>query len=99
MEPAVYPASALEQAMKGQEVMLRAIDGRLKWYQAAEILAISDRQMRRLKQRYERWDYDGLFDQRGVPRPICFLPSGGSAPARPRPGSIVRYCWVGRLPA
>jgi transposase len=50
--------------MKVQEVMLRAIDGRLKWYQAAEILRISDRQMRRWKARYERWGYDGLFDRR-----------------------------------
>jgi transposase len=63
-EPAVYPASAVERAMKVQEVILRAVDGRLKWYQAAEILGISDRQMRRWKGRYEREGYDGLFDRR-----------------------------------
>ncbi len=63
-EPAVYPASAVERAMKVQEVILRAIDGRLKWYQAAEILGISARQVRRWKRRYERWGYDGLFDRR-----------------------------------
>jgi transposase len=40
------------------------MDGRLKWYQAAEILGISDRQMRRWKRRYEHWGYDGLFDRR-----------------------------------
>lgn len=64
MEPGHYPFSAVERAMKVQEVILRAIDGRLKWYQAAEILGISDRQMRRWKQRYERLGYDGLFDRR-----------------------------------
>ncbi len=64
MEPAGYPASAGERAMKVQEVILRAVDGRLKWYQAAEILGISDRQMRRWKYRYERFGYDGLFDRR-----------------------------------
>jgi len=64
MDSAVYPASAVERAMKVQEVILRAIDGRLKWYQAAEILGISDRQMRRWKQRYECVGYDGLFDRR-----------------------------------
>ena len=64
MDSAVYPTSAVERAMKVQEVMLRAIDGRLKWYQAAEILGISDRQMRRWKRRYERVGYDGLFDRR-----------------------------------
>ena len=63
-EPAVYPSSAMERAMKVQEVIVRAIDGRLKWYQAAEILGISDRQMRRWKRRYEQRGYDGLFDRR-----------------------------------
>ena len=48
MEITYYPSSAVEQAMKVQELILRAIDGRLKWYQAAEILGISDRQIRRL---------------------------------------------------
>jgi transposase len=64
MEPYDYPSSAVERAMKVQEVILRAIDGRLKWYQAAEIIGISDRQMRRWKVRYERCGYDGLFDRR-----------------------------------
>lgn len=64
MESVGYPASAVERAMKVQEVILRAIDGRLKWYQAAEILGISDRQMRRWKRRYEQRGYDGLFDRR-----------------------------------
>lgn len=50
--------------MKVQEVILRAIDGRLKWYEAAEVLGISERQMRRWKRRYEKWGYDGLFDRR-----------------------------------
>ncbi len=64
MDSAVYPSSAMERAMKVQEVILRAIDGRLKWYQAAEILGISDRQMRRWRRRYEQRGYDGLFDRR-----------------------------------
>lgn len=59
-----YPAAAVERAMKVQEVLLRAIDGRLKWYQAAEVLGVSDRQMRRIKRRYERHGYDGLGDRR-----------------------------------
>lgn len=64
MEEDLYPFLAVERAMKVQEVILRAIDGRLKWYQAAEILGISDRQMRRWKVRYEKEGYDGLFDRR-----------------------------------
>jgi hypothetical protein len=62
MQQVAYAPSAVERAMKVQEVILRAVDGRLKWYQAAEILGISDRQMRRWKWRYEQWGYDGLFD-------------------------------------
>lgn len=64
MEICYYPSSVMERVMKVQEVILRAIDGRLKWYQAAEILGISDRQMRRWKKRYEEFGYDGLFDRR-----------------------------------
>lgn len=50
--------------MKVQEVILRAIGKRISWWQAAEILGISDRQMRRWKRRYERCGYDGLFNRR-----------------------------------
>lgn len=64
MERIYYLSAAVERAMKVQEVILRAMDGRLKWYQAAEVLGISDRQMRRWKRRYEQWGYDGLFDRR-----------------------------------
>lgn len=59
-----YPKPALERAMKVQEVILRAMSGRINWIQAAEILGISDRQMRRWKKRYELYGYDGLYDRR-----------------------------------
>ena len=65
-----YPEAALERAMKVQEVILRAIGKRITWWQAAEIVGISDRQMRRWKRRYEVWGYDGLYDRRrGQPSP------------------------------
>ncbi len=41
--------------MKAREVILRAIDGGLNWYQDAEILGSSDRQIRSWCPRYERW--------------------------------------------
>jgi len=51
------------------EVIVRAIAKDLTWIQAAWICGITERHMRRLKQRYERWGYDGLVDQRsGRPR-------------------------------
>jgi transposase len=43
---------------------------RITWWQAAEILGISDRSMRRWRWRYEQHGYDGLFDRRrGRPSP------------------------------
>lgn len=59
-----YPQPAVERAMKVQEVLLRAASGKLHWWQAAEILGVSVRTMRRLKWRYEQHGYDGLFDRR-----------------------------------
>src|SRR5664280_2870819 len=63
-----YPASAVERAMKVEEVLLRATAGKIMWWQAAEIIGISERQLRRWRKRYEACGYDGLLDRRrGVP--------------------------------
>ena len=59
-----YPRLAVERAMKMQEVILRAMSGQYQWFQAAEILGVSCRTMRRWRQRYERQGYDGLYDRR-----------------------------------
>jgi transposase len=60
----LYPARALERAMKISEVITRAINGKINWIQAAEILGMSDRQLRRWRKRWDRYGYDGLFDHR-----------------------------------
>ncbi len=59
-----YSKAAMERAMKVQEVILRAMAKRITWWQAAEIIGISDRHMRRWRERYEEFGYDGLFDRR-----------------------------------
>ena len=65
-----YPADAWERAMKVQEVILRAMAKRITWWQAAEIIGLSDRSLRRWRGRYEQHGYDGLFDRRrGRPSP------------------------------
>jgi transposase len=65
-----YSATAEERTMKVQEVILRALAKKITWWQAAEILGISDRQVRRWKLRYEEQGYDGLYDRRrGKPSP------------------------------
>lgn len=61
---AYYPESAVRRAMKVQEIILRAVSGEILWMEAAEILGITDRQMRRWKKRYEKCGYDGLYDRR-----------------------------------
>jgi transposase len=53
------------KAMTRREVIVRAIAKQITWIQAAWICGITERHMRRLKQRYEQWGYDGLVDQRG----------------------------------
>ena len=65
-----YRKAAMERAMKVQEVILRAMAKKITWWQAAEILGLSDRSMRRWRERYEEFGYDGLFDRRqGKPSP------------------------------
>jgi len=60
----LYPSLALERAMKVQDVILRAISGKILWMQAAEILGMSPRSMSRWKWRYEKQGYTGLIDRR-----------------------------------
>src|SRR5271165_536762 len=65
-----YTEAAMERAMKVEEVILRAIAGKISWWQAAEIIGISDRQMRRWHERYEQFGIRGLYDRRrGQPSP------------------------------
>ena len=65
-----YPRAAVERAMKIQEVILRAVTKKITWAQAGEIIGLCERQMRRWKERYQEYGYDGLFDRRtGKPSP------------------------------
>ncbi len=50
--------------MKVQEVILKAMAGTLKWWEAAEIIGVSDRTMRRWRAHYEEHGYNGLYDRR-----------------------------------
>jgi transposase len=59
-----YPRTAAERAMKLQEVLLRATSGKIKWWQAAELIGISERQMRRWRKRLEEQGPQGLLDRR-----------------------------------
>jgi hypothetical protein len=41
------PAAEMERMMMAQEVILKAAAGKLKWWEAAEIMGVTDRTMRR----------------------------------------------------
>ncbi len=59
-----YSETAVERAMKVQEVILRAVAKKITWIQAAEILGVSPRHMRRWKEKYEQFGFHALFDGR-----------------------------------
>ena len=50
--------------MKAKEVMEKALRGELRWIDAADILGISDRQMRRWRLKYQAASVEGLTDAR-----------------------------------
>src|SRR5260370_41290016 len=63
-----YPQRARERAMKVEEVILRALSKQITFWQAAWILRISPRHLRRVMERYRRSGFDGLLDRRrGLP--------------------------------
>jgi hypothetical protein len=65
-----YSKAAVERAMKVQEVMMRAWAKKITWWQAAEILGITDRHLRRIREGYEKFGYFSLLDKRrGQPSP------------------------------
>lgn len=59
----------MQRAMKIQEVIWRAMAKRISWWEAAEIIGISDRSLRRWKQRYEQYGYDCSTGGAGNPVP------------------------------
>ena len=50
--------------MKVQDVLLKAMAKKITWWEAAEIIGVSDRTMRRWRERLERDGYTGLADRR-----------------------------------
>lgn len=59
-----FPTAEMERAMKIQEVILKAMAGKLKWWEAAEIIGVTDRTMRRWRAEYAEHGYKGLWDYR-----------------------------------
>jgi transposase len=60
----VFAAAAVERAMKLQEVLMRALSGTISWLQAADIVGLHPRSVRRWRARYEAGGAVALYDQR-----------------------------------
>jgi len=65
----VLVAAAVERAMKRQEVIMRALSGALTWLQAADILGMEPRSLRRWRARFEAGGAVALYDRRRLPSP------------------------------
>ena len=61
-----YTRAATERAMKVQGVILRAAAKQITWWPAAEIVGISDRQMRWWRERYAEFGFRGHLTGGGV---------------------------------
>lgn len=62
----LYAAAAVEQAMKIQQVIVRALSGAITWLQAADILGLDPRSVRRWRARYDAGGPVALYDRRRV---------------------------------
>ena len=69
--------------MKVREVILRAMAGRLKWPEAAEVAGVVDHAKWRWRQRYEEHGYDGLFQRQARKTESEADPGGGGAQSLP----------------
>jgi len=67
-------ATAVERTMKLQDVILKAMAKKISWLEAAEIIGVCDRTMRRMRQAYQEHGYTGLFDHRRGKRSIHRIP-------------------------
>jgi transposase len=54
----------MERMMKLQDVLLKAMAKKITWWAAAEIIGVSDRTIRRMREKRERDGYSGLADRR-----------------------------------
>src|SRR5206468_3588776 len=102
----LYAAAAVERAMKIQQVIVRALSGAITWLQAADILGLDPRSVRRWRARYEAGGPVALYDRRRVrparrqaPAPrssascgctASASPAGTSATSIASPGAITR---------
>ena len=62
--PQQYFAAETERMIKLQDVLLKAMAKKITWWEAAEIIGVTDRTMRPWRERLETDGYSGLVDRR-----------------------------------
>lgn len=80
-----YSPAAKERAMKLQDVLLQAMAGKMSWIQAAEVLGLSPRTLRRWRDKFRCHGFDGLQDRRRR------SPSHRAVPERELSGWLTLY--------
>jgi hypothetical protein len=55
-----YSAAEMERMMKLQDVLLKAMAKKITWWDAAEMIGVTDRTMRRWREQLEEHGYSGL---------------------------------------
>jgi transposase len=60
--------------MKLQDVILKAIAKKITWLDAADIAGVSARTIVRIREKYEVYGYDGLYDQQRRKRQVHRVP-------------------------
>jgi len=71
--PKRNPIAEVERMMKLQDVLLKAIAKKITWWEAAEIIGVTDRTMRRWRDDWMRtgipgWPIGGRADRAGMAR-------------------------------
>jgi ribonuclease D len=78
-----YPAAEVERMMKVQDVLLKAMAKKIRWWEAAEIIGVSDRTRGRSRERLEEHRYSGLADRKkGKPNQKRVCPASTMCPGQ-----------------
>lgn len=80
------PVARKARIVTRQDVIRKAIEKKITWTQAASICRVTDRHMRRLRERYEEFKIDGLRDRR----------TGKRQPTRIDPQIVEEICRLKR---
>ncbi len=88
---AVYPGSARERAMKAQEVILRFLSKQITFWQAAKILRVSPRHLRRIMSATGGWGMTGCTTSERCAEPEARGAGGGGASAGAVPREVFRF--------